>query len=147
MKLYELSPAEGSKERSQEKKAEATQQATARLPARVIRVRTQEAAAVFVPALKAVRCLYTDVCPNADLPIYLLRSMCQLTFKSLTDLTQTQRILPSCLKETGVISKICDGVVILGRGEIDKALTVKAARFSKSAEEKITKAGGKAQVM
>ena len=51
------------------------------------------------------------------------------------------------LKETGVISKICDGVVILGRGEIDKALTVKAARFSKSAEEKITKAGGKAQVM
>ena len=51
------------------------------------------------------------------------------------------------LKETGVISKVCDGVVILGRGELDKALTVNAARFTKTAEEKITKAGGKAQVI
>ena len=51
------------------------------------------------------------------------------------------------LKETGVISKILDGVVVLGRGDLDKALTVKAARFSASAKEKIEKAGGKAEVI
>ncbi len=51
------------------------------------------------------------------------------------------------LLETGVISKVCDGVVILGRGELTKALTVKAARFTKSAQEKIEKAGGKAEVI
>ena len=42
----------------------------------------------------------------------------------------------------GVIKNIKDGVKILGNGEIDRALTVKAHRFSKSAREKIEKAGG-----
>lgn len=49
------------------------------------------------------------------------------------------------LKEAGIISKISDGVVVLGRGELNKKLTVKAKRFSKSAKEKITNAGGKAE--
>lgn len=51
------------------------------------------------------------------------------------------------LKEAGLISKVCDGIVILGRGGLDKKLTVKAKRFSKSAEEKITAAGGKVEVI
>ena len=50
------------------------------------------------------------------------------------------------LKEKGIISKICDGIVILGNGELTKKLTVKAAKFTKSAEEKIKAAGGKAEV-
>lgn len=51
------------------------------------------------------------------------------------------------LKANGVISKICDGIVILGRGELEKSLTVKAKRFSKTAEEKIVAAGGKVEVV
>ena len=51
------------------------------------------------------------------------------------------------LKEMGVISKIQDGVVIMGRGDITKKLTVKAVRFTESAKEKIEKAGGKAEVI
>lgn len=51
------------------------------------------------------------------------------------------------LKKAGVISKICDGIVILGGGELNKKLTVKAARFTKSAKEKIEAAGGKAEVI
>ena len=51
------------------------------------------------------------------------------------------------LKETGVISKVKDGVKILGRGELTKKLTVKVAKFSESAKEKIEKAGGKAEVI
>lgn len=51
------------------------------------------------------------------------------------------------LKEAGVISKIKDGVKILGRGEVTKKLTVKAAKFSASAQEKIEKAGGKTEVI
>ena len=51
------------------------------------------------------------------------------------------------LKEAGVISKVLDGVVIMGRGEITKSLTVKAVRFTESAKEKIEKAGGKAEVI
>lgn len=53
----------------------------------------------------------------------------------------------AALKQAGVISKIEDGVVIMGRGEITKNLTVKAVRFTASAKEKIEKAGGKAEVI
>ncbi len=51
------------------------------------------------------------------------------------------------LKESGVISKVKDGVKLLGRGELTKKLTVKVAKFSKSAQEKIEKVGGKAEVI
>ncbi len=51
------------------------------------------------------------------------------------------------LKESGVISKVKDGVKVLGRGELTKKLTVKMAKFSESAKEKIEKAGGKAEVI
>ena len=47
----------------------------------------------------------------------------------------------------GIISKTLDGVKILGRGELNKKLTVKVAKMSASAKEKIEKAGGKAEVM
>ena len=56
-------------------------------------------------------------------------------------------VTAEALKESGVISKINDGVVILGRGDLNKKLTVKAKRFSKSAAEKISAAGGKAEVI
>lgn len=49
--------------------------------------------------------------------------------------------------KSGLISKVEDGIKVLGRGEITKNLTVKAAAFSKSAKEKIEKAGGKAEVI
>ena len=51
------------------------------------------------------------------------------------------------LKAAGLIKKTCDGVKVLGNGELTTKLTVKAAKFTKSAAEKIEKAGGKAEVM
>ena len=56
-------------------------------------------------------------------------------------------VTPELLIETGVIGKVKDGVKILGNGELTKKLTVKANKFSKSAEEKITAAGGKLEVI
>lgn len=51
------------------------------------------------------------------------------------------------LKASGLIKKELDGVKILGNGELTKKLTVKAAKFTAAAKEKIEKAGGKAEVM
>ena len=51
------------------------------------------------------------------------------------------------LKETGVVSKVLDGIKILGRGELTKKLNVKVAKYSAQAIEKIEKAGGKAEVI
>ncbi len=51
------------------------------------------------------------------------------------------------LIESGAIKDAKDGIKVLGNGEITKKLTVKAAKFTASAQEKIEKAGGKAEVM
>ncbi len=51
------------------------------------------------------------------------------------------------LVASGLVKKINDGVKILGNGDLTVSLTVKAAKFSQSAIEKIEKAGGKAEVM
>ncbi|MEN1762145.1 50S ribosomal protein L15 [Anoxynatronum sibiricum] len=52
------------------------------------------------------------------------------------------------LKEIGAIKKIeKDGLKVLGDGELTKKVTVKAAKFTKSAIEKIENAGGKAEVI
>ncbi len=52
------------------------------------------------------------------------------------------------LKAAGIIKKINDGVKVLGRGELTaKNITVQAAKFTKSAVEKIEAAGGKAEVI
>jgi large subunit ribosomal protein L15 len=51
------------------------------------------------------------------------------------------------LKEAGLVKQVKDGVKILGRGELNKGLTVQAAKFTKSASEKIEAAGGKAEVI
>ena len=53
----------------------------------------------------------------------------------------------AALKAAGIIKKELDGVKILGQGELTKALTVKAAKFSESAKQKIEAAGGKAEVI
>ncbi len=50
------------------------------------------------------------------------------------------------LMEKGIINKADVAVKVLGNGTVTKKLTVKLSAFSKSAEEKITKAGGKAEV-
>lgn len=56
-------------------------------------------------------------------------------------------ITPEVLLERKVVSKVLDGVKILGNGTLEKSLTVKGCKFSKSAIEKIEAAGGKVEVM
>lgn len=54
-------------------------------------------------------------------------------------------ITAEMLKDTGFISKVNDGIKILGQGELNKKLTVKAVKFTASAKEKIEAAGGTAE--
>ena len=56
-------------------------------------------------------------------------------------------VTPELLKEKGIIKKQLCGVKVLGNGELEKKLTIKANRFSSSAVKKIESAGGKAEVI
>jgi large subunit ribosomal protein L15 len=56
-------------------------------------------------------------------------------------------VTPELLLETGVISKLNDGVKVLASGAVEKKLTVKAHKFSSSAKEAIEAAGGSVEVI
>ena len=51
------------------------------------------------------------------------------------------------LLAAGVVSKVLDGIKVLGEGELSKKITVKAAVFSATAKEKIEAVGGKTEVV
>jgi large subunit ribosomal protein L15 len=54
---------------------------------------------------------------------------------------------PQVLREKGIVKHLRDGLKILGNGELKHALIVRAHKFSKSAAEKIQKAGGSVEVI
>src|SRR5271166_2832237 len=68
-----------------------------------------------------------------------------VSLERLVELGETT-ITPEVLRKAGVI-KTKHPVKILGDGELTIAITVHAHKFSKSAQEKITKAGGKFEVL
>ena len=70
---------------------------------------------------------------------------------NLSDLNKNfndgDEVTPEVLKEKGIIKQQLCGVKVLGNGELEKKLTIKANRFSSSAVTKIESAGGKAEVI
>ena len=70
----------------------------------------------------------------------------EITLTMINKSESTDVTAESLLKE-GIISKVNDGIVILGTGTLDKKLNVTAKRFTKSAKEKIEAAGGKIEVV
>lgn len=70
----------------------------------------------------------------------------EVTLNMLNKSEATEVNAETLLKE-GIISKVNDGIVILGTGNLEKKLNVKANRFTKSAKEKIESLGGKTEVV
>ena len=69
---------------------------------------------------------------------------------NLSDLNKFKNgaiVTPEILKEMGILKNQLNGVKVLGNGQLEKKLTVKAHKFSESAKESIEKMGGKAEVI
>ena len=74
----------------------------------------------------------------------------EYTTLNVSDLNRFEagtEVTPELLKEMGMAKQVKDGIKILGGGELEKSLTVKAHKFTKTAAEKIEAAGGKAEVI
>jgi large subunit ribosomal protein L15 len=71
----------------------------------------------------------------------------EINVEKLNSFRAGTKVTPEFLAEKNMLHKKSNPVVILGRGDISKSLTVKAHRFSKSAKEKIEAAGGKTEVI
>jgi large subunit ribosomal protein L15 len=67
--------------------------------------------------------------------------------ESLNAFAAGDTVTPEMLAGRGIVRAMRDGVKILGDGDLKIALTVRAHAFSKSAEEKIARAGGKVELL
>ena len=56
-------------------------------------------------------------------------------------------VTPDLLRERGIVQSVAGLVKVLGRGDLEKALTVRAHKFSGKAAEKIAAAGGQAEAI
>ena len=82
------------------------------------------------------------------------RGFTNIHAKNYTEVTLTMlnksskdEITAETLVEDRIISKINDGIVVLGTGKLDKKVTVKAVRFTKGAKDAIEALGGKTEVI
>jgi large subunit ribosomal protein L15 len=75
------------------------------------------------------------------------RTLAVVNVESLNVFSAGETITPEILMDHGIVRAARDGVKILGDGDLKVALTVRAHAFSKSAEEKIARAGGKVELV
>jgi len=71
----------------------------------------------------------------------------EVNLSQLESLAAGSTVTPQTLAASGLIRDELKPVVILGGGELSKKLTISAHRFTKSAQEKISKAGGSFEVI
>ena len=71
----------------------------------------------------------------------------EVNLDRLADLASGAEVNPATLAHAGVIRDEAQRVVLLGRGEVKQALTVKVHRASESAKAKIEAAGGKVEII
>lgn len=70
-----------------------------------------------------------------------------VNLETLNRFEEGTEVTPELLLEVGVVSKLNAGIKILGKGAIEKKLTVKAHKFSSQAKEAIEAVGGKTEVI
>lgn len=86
--------------------------------------------------------------PKRGFSNYLFRKhWAEINLDQLERFSAGSTVDPAILKESGLVKGRFDGIVILGRGDLETALTIRAHRFSRTAIAKIQAAGGTAEVV
>jgi large subunit ribosomal protein L15 len=75
------------------------------------------------------------------------REFAVVNVEALNAFAPGESVTPAALYQRGLVRHLRDGIKILGDGELKVALNVQAQAFSKSAQEKITRAGGKVEIL
>lgn len=70
-----------------------------------------------------------------------------INLDDLNKFEENAEITPELLKECGFVKKQYSGIKVLGRGTLEKKLTVRAHKFSESAKSKIEELGGEVEVI
>lgn len=149
MRLHEIRPSEGSKVKSRKRVGRGTSSGLGKTSGRGHKGQNARSGGGVRPGFEGGQMPLIRRVPKRGFTNIFAKKYAILNVEDLNRFDDNTVITPELLIETGLVkgkTKI-DGIKILGDGELEKKLTVKAHKFSKSAIEKIEAAGGKAEVI
>ena len=146
MKLHELKPVEGSR-KAQKRVGRGTGSGLGKTSGRGENGQNSRSGGGKRPGFEGGQMPLYRRLPKRGFTNIFAKQIVEVNVERLNIFEDGTEVTEALLKERGVVSKINDGVKILGNGELTKSLTVKVSRFSSSAQEKIEAAGGKVEVI
>jgi len=147
MKLHELTPAPGAKQ-LKKRVGRGTGSGMGKTSTRGHKGQWARSGGGVRPGFEGGQMPLTRRLPKRGFTNIFAKVYTVINISDLEALENGSVVTAELLKELGIISKIeKDGLKVLGRGELTKALTVKAAKFSASAKAAIEAVGGTAEVI
>lgn len=146
MKLHELKPAAGSK-KAPKRIGRGTGSGTGKNAGKGMKGQNSRSGGGVRPGFEGGQMPLYRLIPKRGFTNIFAKEYAELNVDRLNVFENGTEVTEALLLEKRIISKVNDGVKILGNGGLEKSLTVKATKFSKSAIEKIEAAGGKVEVI
>ncbi len=145
MKLHEIAPAQGAT-RSPKRVGRGTGSGHGKTSTRGHKGQWSRSGGGVRPGFEGGQMPLTRRLPKRGFTNIFSKEYAIVNVKDLEQLENGMVVTAQSLKELGIIKKIGDGLKVLGHGELTKTLTIKAAKCSKTAQEKISAAGGSVEV-
>ena len=146
MKLNELSPAAGSVKEAY-RKGRGHGSGNGKTAGRGHKGQWARSGGGVRPGFEGGQMPLTRRLPKRGFHNIFAKNYAEVNVAQLNALENGTEVTFETLVAQGLVSKKYDGVRILGKGALEKKLTVKAAGITASAKEKIEAAGGKAEVI
>lgn len=149
MKLHDLKPAPGGKVKERKRIGRGHASGWGKTSGRGHKGLKQRSGGSVRPGFEGGQMPLFQRLPKRGFTNKFAKSYGIINLDQLNNFEDGTEVTPELLFETGLVkkAKAKDGVKVLGSGELDKKLIVKAQKFSKSAEEKINALGGRAEVI
>lgn len=146
MKLHELSPAPGARSKPT-RKGQGIGSGLGKTAGRGHKGQNSRSGGGVRPGFEGGQMPLQRRMPKRGFTNIFRKEIIAVNIDQLNRFDNGSTVTPETLLEARVIKKVGDGVKILGNGKLEKSLNVLAHSFSKTAEEKIAAAGGKAEVI
>lgn len=146
MKLNELSPAAGAR-RSRKRVGRGSGSGLGKTSGRGQKGQKSRSGGGVRPGFEGGQMPLARRVPKRGFTNIFAKHYATVNVSALNSFDNGQTVDLKVLMDAGVIHKPLDGLKVLGDGRLEKKLTVKAVKFTKTAEEKIAAAGGKAEVV
>lgn len=146
MKLYELSPAEGSK-KDAKRIGRGHGSGWGKTSGKGHKGQKARAGHGFRPGFEGGQMPLQRRIPKRGFNNIFAKEIVAINLNALNAFEDGAVVDMAALVEAGIVKSNCDGVKVLSNGSLNKKVTVKVSAFSAAAKEKIEAAGGKAEVI